>query len=192
MPVAPADRQHGISRVPAVGAGAIAADEPAPAVGGHEARVPARFAEPGRLDLSAFAAIVHHGRHMFTSEATTRGVQVSVVSEFSAERSRPTDGQWFFFYTITIENTGSETVQLLSRHWIITDASGRVEEVRGPGVVGKQPVLAPGQSFTYTSGCPLPTAFGTMEGTYQMITEGGERFDARIAPFALSEPYTVH
>lgn len=129
---------------------------------------------------------------MFTSEATTRGVHVSVVSEYAPDRSRPTDQQWFFLYTITIANQSDETVQLLSRHWIITDATGKVEEVRGPGVVGQQPVLTPGESFTYTSGCPLGTAFGTMEGTYQMVTRGGEGFEARIAPFTLSEPYTVH
>lgn len=129
---------------------------------------------------------------MFTSEATTRGVHVSVVSEYAPDRSRPTDQQWFFLYTITIANQSDETVQLLSRHWIITDATGKVEEVRGPGVVGQQPVLTPGESFTYTSGCPLGTPFGTMEGTYQMVTRGGEGFEARIAPFTLSEPYTVH
>jgi ApaG protein len=129
---------------------------------------------------------------MFTSEATTRGIHVSVVSEFAPERSQPADDQWFFLYTITISNTGSETVQLISRHWIITDANGQVEEVRGPGVVGQQPVLEPGESFTYTSGCPLTTSFGKMEGTYQMATRSGETFDARIAAFTLSEPYTVH
>ena len=83
-------------------------------------------------------------------------------------------------------------VQLLTRHWLITDGTGHVEEVRGPGVVGKQPTLKPGESFEYTSGCPLGTPFGVMEGTYQMVTQAGERFDARIAPFTLSEPYTVH
>ena len=129
---------------------------------------------------------------MFTSEATTGGVFVSVASEYAPDRSRPEQGQWFFLYTITIANQGDETVQLISRRWIITDGDGRVEEVRGPGVVGEQPVLAPGQSFTYTSGCPLRTPFGTMEGTYQMMTASARAFDARIAPFTLSEPYTVH
>jgi ApaG protein len=129
---------------------------------------------------------------MFTSEATTRGVRVSVVSEYAADRSKPTQQQWFFLYTITIANESAETVQLLTRHWIITDGSGHVEEVRGPGVVGQQPVLAPGETFTYTSGCPLTTPFGRMEGTYQMVTRGGDAFDAQIAPFTLSEPYTVH
>jgi ApaG protein len=129
---------------------------------------------------------------MFTSEAKTRGVKVSVESEYAPDRSRPADNQWFFLYTITISNEGQDTVQLLSRHWIITDGSGHVEEVRGPGVVGQQPVLAPGQSFTYTSGCPLGTPFGKMEGTYQMVAKSGESFDVNIAPFTLSEPYTVH
>jgi ApaG protein len=129
---------------------------------------------------------------MFTSEAVTRGVRVRAQSEFNPDRSDPARSQWFFLYTITIANEGTDTVQLLTRHWIITDADGKVEEVRGPGVVGKQPTLKPGESFEYTSGCPLTTAFGVMEGTYQMVTENGDRFDAKIAPFTLSEPYTVH
>jgi ApaG protein len=129
---------------------------------------------------------------MFTSEATTRGVRVRVVSEFSRGRSKPENQQWFFLYTITITNEGPETVQLLSRHWIITDAKGQVEEVRGAGVVGEQPILEPHGSFTYTSGCPLTTSFGRMEGTYRMVTRSGETFEVTIAPFTLSEPYTVH
>ena len=129
---------------------------------------------------------------MFTSEAVTRGVRVSVESEYAPDRSEPAKNEWFFLYTIRIANEGVETVQLLTRHWIITDGTGHVEEVRGPGVVGKQPVLKPGESFEYTSGCPLTTPFGVMEGTYQMVTEAGDRFDAVIAPFTLSEPYTVH
>lgn len=129
---------------------------------------------------------------MFTSEAVTRGVRVYVESEYAPERSDPSRNEWFFLYTVRISNEGAETVQLMTRHWIITDAAGHVEEVRGPGVVGKQPVLKQGESFEYTSGCPLSTPFGVMEGTYQMISEAGERFDAKIAPFTLSEPYTVH
>jgi len=93
---------------------------------------------------------------------------------------------------VTITNEGDETVQLVTRHWVITDGNNHVEEVKGPGVIGEQPVLRPGEAFTYTSGCPLPTPFGMMEGTYQMVTGEGDRFDARIAPFTLSEPYTVH
>jgi len=129
---------------------------------------------------------------MFTSEAVTRGVRVSVVSEYAPGRSSPQDRQWLFLYTITISNESTETVQLISRHWIITNGAGEVEEVKGPGVVGEQPVLAPNESFTYTSGCPLTTPFGMMEGTYDMVSATGESFAARIAPFTLSEPYTVH
>ena len=129
---------------------------------------------------------------MFTSESVTRQVRVSVTAEYAPERSKPADNQWFFTYTITIANEGADTVQLLTRHWIITDGTGHVEEVRGPGVVGQQPTLAAGEMFTYTSGCPLSTPFGLMQGTYQMVTKDGENFDATIAPFTLSEPYTVH
>jgi len=129
---------------------------------------------------------------MFTSESVTRGVRVSVLSEYDPERSRPNNQQWFFLYTITITNESTDTVQLVSRHWIITNGSGQVQEVRGPGVVNQQPVLSPTQSFTYTSGCPLTTPFGTMRGTYQMVTADGEQFDVNISEFTLSEPYTVH
>ena len=122
----------------------------------------------------------------------SQGIRVQVVARYSPERSLPSGNKWFFLYTVTISNEGADTVQLLTRHWIITDGCGQIEEVRGAGVVGKQPTLAPGESFEYTSGCPLGTPFGIMEGTYQMITASGERFDARIAPFTLSEPYTVH
>ena len=141
--------------------------------------------------LPPLGGIVHH-EAMFTSDATTRGVQVSVVSEYAPERSRPDEKHWFFLYTITISNTSEVTVQLISRHWVITDGNGHVEEVKGPGVVGEQPVLSPGESFTYTSGCPLRTPFGKMEGTYQMVTADAQQFDAKVAPFTLSEPYTVH
>jgi ApaG protein len=129
---------------------------------------------------------------MSTSEAVTRGIRVRVESRYAPERSDPARQQWFFPYTITITNEGGAAVQLMTRHWVITDGNNRVEEVRGPGVVGEQPVLRPGESHTYTSGCPLPTPFGMMEGTYQMVTADGEAFDVRIAPFALSEPYTIH
>ncbi len=129
---------------------------------------------------------------MSTSEATTRGISVHVRSRYVEEQSDPTRGGWLFAYTVTIVNGGGETVQLLSRHWVITDANGEVEEVRGPGVVGAQPVLHPGESFEYTSACPLGTSFGTMHGTYQMVTEAGTRFDAEIAAFALNTPYAVN
>jgi ApaG protein len=129
---------------------------------------------------------------MFNSEAVTLGVRVKVRSEYAPDKSDPSKNEWFFLYTVTISNEGTDTVQLLTRHWLIKDGTGHVEEVRGPGVVGKQPTLKPGESFEYTSGCPLSTPFGVMEGTYQMVGGGGERFDAKIAPFTLSEPYTVH
>lgn len=126
------------------------------------------------------------------SEAVTRDVRVAVQARYIPQRSRPDDGLWFFAYRVELENVGEETVQLLTRHWVITDGEGRVQEVRGPGVVGEQPVLGPGERFEYTSACPLPTAFGTMHGSYQMITEDGERFDAKIEAFSLSLPNTVH
>ena len=129
---------------------------------------------------------------MFTSEATTRGIRVHVTAEYSPERSRPAQNEWFFLYTVLIANESRDTVRLVSRHWIITDANGHVDEVRGEGVVGEQPVLEPGEAFEYTSGCPLNTSFGKMHGSYQMVPTGGETFDAEIAPFTLSEPYTVH
>ena len=128
----------------------------------------------------------------FASDALTRGIRVHVEPRFVPIRSRPEKSQWFFLYTVTITNRSSETVQLLTRHWIITDGTGRVEEVRGPGVVGEQPVLAPGESFEYTSGCPLATDVGRMEGTYQMVTASGDTFDAAIAPFTLCESVTIH
>ena len=126
------------------------------------------------------------------SSATTRGIRVEVESSFVPERSDPTEKRWFFTYTIRITNEGSETAQLMSRHWIITDGDGDAEEVRGPGVVGNQPILKSGDSFEYTSACPLATNFGTMHGTYQMVTEKGEQFDVEIAPFALAEPYAIN
>lgn len=127
-----------------------------------------------------------------TSEALTRGVRVSVRSEFVASRSDPARSQWFFAYHIRIANETDEAVQLLNRHWVITDGHGRVEEVRGPGVIGQQPVLEPGQTFQYTSACPLATPFGTMHGTYEMRAHDGRRFDAEIAPFALGEPHSIN
>lgn len=126
------------------------------------------------------------------SQAITRGVCVTVRPEFLAESSDPKGGLWMFAYHVQIENGGSEPVQLVARHWVITDATGRVENVRGTGVVGQQPVLAPGQVYDYSSGCPLPTSMGTMHGTYHMVTQRGEHFDATIAPFTLAEPFAVN
>lgn len=129
---------------------------------------------------------------MFTSEAITRGIRIRVQSAYVPERSSPDEQQWLFAYSVQISNEGSETAQLVSRHWIITDANGRVEEVKGPGVVGKQPLLHPGESFEYTSACPLPTPFGTMHGTYHMVTPDGGSFDAEVAAFTLAEPHALH
>jgi ApaG protein len=129
---------------------------------------------------------------MTSSNATTRGIGVTVDARFSPERSAPHRLHWFFLYTISIANASDVTVQLVSRQWAITNEDGHVEDVRGPGVVGEQPVLMPGESFEYTSGCSLTTPTGQMQGTYQMITPTGEEFDVVIAPFALSGPYTVH
>ena len=129
---------------------------------------------------------------MPASETVTRGIRISVETQYDPTRSSPQQSQWFFLYTIRITNEGSVTAQLMTRHWIITDATGHVEEVKGPGVVGEQPVLAQGQSFEYTSGCPLTTPFGSMRGTYQMTTADGEQFDAEIAEFILREPHAMH
>ena len=127
-----------------------------------------------------------------SSEAITNNVRVEVESQYAPERSQPFQSQWYFHYTVRITNEGDDTVQLLSRHWIATDATGKTEEVKGPGVVGEQPVLAPGETFQYTSGWHFKTATGMLRGTYQMVSEDGNHFDVEIAPFGLHEPYTVH
>ena len=126
------------------------------------------------------------------SDALTDGVRVEVMSQHSPENSHPEQGEWVFRYTVRITNQGTETVQLLSRHWTITDGTGEVREVKGPGVVGEQPVLAPGESFKYSSWCPLKTPVGSMSGTYQMRRASGGHFDAEVATFALKARYTVH
>jgi len=127
------------------------------------------------------------------SEAVTRNIRVHVQTEYAAANSNPRQNQWSFLYHIRLSNEGHETVQLISRHWIITYAMGQIEEVRGPGVIGKHPVLEPGESFEYTSGCRLKTPFGSMRGTYQMVTDKQEYFDIEIPMFTLTEPYeTVH
>ncbi|WP_371348752.1 Co2+/Mg2+ efflux protein ApaG [Ancylobacter sp. IITR112] len=120
--------------------------------------------------------------------ATTKGVQVTVTPRFAPERSDPERSQYFWAYTIEIVNLGLDTVRLLTRHWIITDALGRVQEVRGAGVVGEQPVLPPGAHFEYTSGVPLPTSTGIMEGRYGLQTATGESFEAEVPAFSLDVP----
>ena len=134
----------------------------------------------------------HQPLHAWTSEAVTNNVRVEVESQYAAEHSQPFLNQWFFYYTIRITNERPETVQLLTRHWIITDANGKVQEVRGDGVVGEQPHLDPGQGFRYTSGTVLETPVGSMQGGYQMVADDGHRFDAPIAPFRLAVPGLLH
>ena len=122
-------------------------------------------------------------------QETTANVMVTVRPEFLADQSNPADNHFVWAYRIRIENQGTETVQLLSRHWRITDAQGRVQEVRGAGVVGEQPVLLPGEHFEYTSGVPLTTPSGFMGGTYQMVTQDGRQFDIVVPTFSLDCPY---
>jgi ApaG protein len=146
------------------------------------------------------------------SNAITNGIRVTVSSNYIPAQSAPKARRYVFAYTVRIANEGTESAQLKSRHWIITDGNGKVEEVRGPGVVGEQPMIRPGEHFEYTSGCVLETPRGSMEGTYQMAPSGcvletprgsmegtyqmaradGSEFDANIAPFALSLPYTLN
>ena len=120
--------------------------------------------------------------------AVTRQIEVTVEPNFMPERSSAENSRYLWSYTIVITNTGDETVQLRTRHWIITDASGKQEEVRGEGVVGEQPVLGPGERFEYTSGVPLSTASGIMTGRYQMVSETGERFEIDVPTFSLDSP----
>jgi ApaG protein len=123
-------------------------------------------------------------------EAITRGIRIRVEPRYMEEQSSPEDSHFVWSYTVEISNDGTETVRLKSRIWRITDALGRTEEVRGPGVVGQTPVIAPGKSFHYTSGCPLKTPQGIMVGSYQMTDEAGELFDVAIPAFSLDSPYT--
>jgi ApaG protein len=120
----------------------------------------------------------------------TRGIQVAVEPRYLEDQSQTAEGQYFWAYTIEITNHGDETVQLRSRYWRILDGHGRLQEVRGPGVVGEQPILNPGDTFRYTSGCPLETPDGMMSGSYQMVTLGGESFDVDIPAFSLDSPFT--
>jgi ApaG protein len=126
------------------------------------------------------------------SVATTEGVRISVKPAYWPERSSPEAGHFAFTYTVEIENVGESAVQLKSRHWIITDANGRIEEVRGEGVVGKQPKLGPGERFEYTSWAMLRTPFGTMRGSYMMSRTGGQAFEAKVAEFPLTQPHALH
>jgi len=132
------------------------------------------------------------GQGTYSSDTSTRGIRIQVKSTYLSDRSSPRDSQYLFAYQVRISNTGTETAQLVSREWIITSAEGDVERVKGPGVVGEKPVLQPGGSFEYTSYCPLKTAVGSMQGSYQMVTAEGEKFDAQIAPFTLAIPNALN
>ena len=128
---------------------------------------------------------------MFNNELP-KDIDISEHTQYLQDQSDPENNRYVFAYTIGIENKGPKPVQLLSRHWIITDDNDKVEEVRGTGVVGQQPLIAPGQIFHYTSGAILTTGFGTMQGSYEMVSEDGEKFAAEVPAFLLSRPLTVH
>jgi len=119
-------------------------------------------------------------------------IDISVTTQYLHEQSDPKEGKYAFSYTIGIENRGEQPLKLLSRHWIITDDNNQVEEVRGPGVVGLQPLIQPGQKFVYTSGAVLTTQFGTMQGSYEILKPDGSKFEAPIPAFLLSRPHSVH
>jgi len=155
-----------------------------------------RAVNTARLSVTSESPLVDgagawHGRNVST--AITNGIRVYVTTVYVPSQSMPSARRYVFAYTVRISNEGSETAQLRTRHWIITDGNGKVEEVRGPGVVGKQPTLRPGEHFEYTSGCVLETPRGTMRGTYQMYPErGGPAFDAEIGQFTLAMPYSLN
>lgn len=119
-------------------------------------------------------------------------IAVTVSSQYLPEQSNPAEQQYFFAYTVRITNQGQHPAQVISRHWVITDGDQHVQEVRGLGVVGQQPLLGPGETFEYTSGCPLPTPFGTMKGSYHCVGDNGVPFEAPIAEFVLAMPRTLH
>lgn len=119
-------------------------------------------------------------------------VHIDVKTQYLPAQSNPEEGRFAYAYTITISNHGEQWVQLLSRHWLITDGNNQVQEVKGEGVVGEQPVIEPGESYRYTSGALLETAVGSMEGSYQMVNANGEKFDAPIPPFGLTQPAALH
>jgi ApaG protein len=126
------------------------------------------------------------------SDTTTRGIRVQVETFYDEERSSPQESYYFFSYHVRISNVGTETAQLVSREWFITDGNGDTQRVQGPGVVGEKPVLAPGEEFEYSSFCPLTTPVGAMQGTYRMALQNGDSFEAEIAPFSLAVPHAVN
>ncbi|MDP3518419.1 MAG: Co2+/Mg2+ efflux protein ApaG [Pseudohongiella sp.] len=126
------------------------------------------------------------------SRQDAAAIEISVQTQYLQDQSDPANHRYAFSYTIAIENLGKESVKLLSRHWLITDDNNKIEEVRGPGVVGLQPMIHPGQKFVYSSGAVLTTQFGTMQGSYEMLKPDGSRFDVPIPAFLLSRPHSVH
>jgi ApaG protein len=126
------------------------------------------------------------------SDTTTRGIRVQVETFYDEERSSPQESYYFFSYHVQISNVGTETAQLVSREWFITDGNGDTQRVQGPGVVGEKPVLAPGEEFEYSSFCPLTTPVGAMQGSYRMVLQNGDSFEAEIAPFSLAVPHAVN
>ena len=129
---------------------------------------------------------------MHTSDQTTEGIRIQVRSEYVPSRSSPATRQYFFAYHITITNVGDRPARLTSRHWLITNAEGKRQEVRGPGVVGQTPRLEPGQRFEYTSACPLDTPVGSMSGSFQMVRDDGTGFEARVGTFTLAPPHGIN
>ena len=126
------------------------------------------------------------------SDTITRGIRIQARSFYDEERSSPQESYYFFSYHVRISNVGTETAQLVSREWFITDGNGDTQRVQGPGVVGEKPVLAPGEEFEYSSFCPLTTPVGAMQGTYRMVLQNGDSFEAEIAPFSLAVPHAVN
>lgn len=126
------------------------------------------------------------------SDTTTRGIRIRVSPSYVSEQSDPEEERYLFAYHIRIDNEGDEAVRLISRHWLITDGDGNNSDVQGLGVVGEQPHLGPGESYEYSSACPLPTPVGTMQGSFHMVLDSGEEFDAEIQPFTLAVPKSLH
>ncbi len=147
---------------------------------------------PGRRCLNDLVNVRGAWQLGAVSDALTQGIRVQVSTRYEAARSSPAQHRYAFAYTIRIANEGTEPARLESRHWVISHGTGRVEEVRGRGVVGLQPLLGPGESFEYTSGCVLETPRGTMRGTYQMVRPDGRTFDAAVAEFTLSMPFSLN
>jgi len=153
-------------------------------------------AKSRRIDAARHGIALHFAHSIPSSKTVAEGkkyqISINVETAYLAEQSDPTADRYVFAYTVTISNTGTVSAQLISRHWIITDAENVTQEVKGLGVIGEQPLLRPGESFEYTSGTAMATPVGTMRGTYQMVAEDGNKFDADIPVFTLSMPRVLH